>query len=41
MSVERPAEPCFDNDDTRPAVDTKVLEELGFNLLNEYDWSDK
>jgi hypothetical protein len=39
--IERPPEPCHDNDQTRPEVDERILEELGFNLLKPYNWSDK
>jgi hypothetical protein len=33
-------EPCFDNDSTRPEVDEKILEELGHNLLKDYERGD-
>lgn len=33
----RPAEPSLDNDDARPDIDERVLEELGFDLLKQYE----
>lgn len=35
-SMDAPSEPCFDNDENRPEVDEKILEELGHNLIKEY-----
>lgn len=36
-----PLEPARDNDDTRSPVDERAREMLGWNLIADYDWSDR
>lgn len=39
--MNRPFEPTTDNDNSRPPVDERVLEELGHNLMKEYGEDDE